>query len=309
MATRNQTRSFLELRQNFRARSPQKRAQGNGGSHMLLDGSEDVHIKIGNALPPEWVDVVESIQRDFNLIRENLRQLDRLHTSLKVSFDDDTGKQEREIDILTQEITRLLRKSEQGLKRIATIGNERGSALPPAERTVRLNVMRNIGQQLQALSKTFRRSQKDFLTKLRRNEEAGSEFFEEEAPQHEDGQEGMSEHEMMQLDEFKQSASERHQEIIRIAQSINDLATLFRELSVLVIEQGTILDRIDYNIEQTLVKVQHGTAELVIADKYSKKNRTMKCILFLSLLCIVLLIILIAKHSGGGGGDEAEGGT
>ena len=57
-------------------------------------------------------------------------------------------------------------------------------------------------------------------------------------------------------------------EIIKIAQSINDLATIFRELSVLVIEQGTILDRIDYNIEQTMVKVQDGRQQLEKAENY-----------------------------------------
>jgi hypothetical protein len=48
---------------------------------------------------------------------------------------------------------------------------------------------------------------------------------------------------------------ERDAEIIKIAQSITELSVLFRELSVLVIEQGTVLDRIDYNVEHTLLKV------------------------------------------------------
>jgi len=30
------------------------------------------------------------------------------------------------------------------------------------------------------------------------------------------------------------------------------LATLFKEMQTLVIEQGTIVDRIDYNVEQAL---------------------------------------------------------
>jgi len=86
-------------------------------------------------------------------------------------------------------------------------------------------------------------------------------------------------------------------EIIHVAQSINDLAVIFKELSVLVIEQGTILDRIDYNIEQTLVKVRQGTEELVIADQYSQKARTVKCMICLFFLCVVLALILVMKKT------------
>jgi len=86
-------------------------------------------------------------------------------------------------------------------------------------------------------------------------------------------------------------------EILHIAQSINDLAAIFRELNVLVIEQGTILDRIDYSIEQTLVKVKEGAKDIKKADDYSKKARTIKCIIALIFLIIILIAILVWKNS------------
>ena len=45
-------------------------------------------------------------------------------------------------------------------------------------------------------------------------------------------------------------AKYKDEEISHLVKSINDLASIFKDLSVLVVEQGTILDRIDHNIEQ-----------------------------------------------------------
>lgn len=80
-------------------------------------------------------------------------------------------------------------------------------------------------------------------------EQVGNEFFFDEPESknplslEEAAERGMTANELAQLQDYQQTADERHQEIIKIAQSINDLATLFRELSVLVIEQVRYADR------------------------------------------------------------------
>jgi len=46
------------------------------------------------------------------------------------------------------------------------------------------------------------------------------------------------------------------------------LADLFKDLSVLVIDQGSLLDSIEYNIEQTAVQMHDAVKELDVATTY-----------------------------------------
>ena len=50
--------------------------------------------------------------------------------------------------------------------------------------------------------------------------------------------------------------------------SIAELAELFKDLSVLVIDQGTLLDSIEYNVEQTAVYMNDAVQDLKVATRY-----------------------------------------
>jgi syntaxin 16 len=60
----------------------------------------------------------------------------------------------------------------------------------------------------------------------------------------------------------------RDRELTDIAKSISSLAELFKDLSVLVIDQGTLLDSVEYNIEQTAAHVQEAVRELKVAMRW-----------------------------------------
>lgn len=65
---------------------------------------------------------------------------------------------------------------------------------------------------------------------------------------------------------------QREREINQIAKSIHQLAEIFRDLQTLVIDQGTMLDRIDYNIEQSAIQLKEATVQLDKVCKCSKMH-------------------------------------
>lgn len=94
-------------------------------------------------------------------------------------------------------------------------------------------------------------------------------------------------------EENTKMAEHREKEVIKIVQSIADLHDIFKDLAQMVQEQGTVLDRIDYNVEQTQTKVTEGYKQLQRAEMYQRKNRKMYCILILASVTLFMMILLI----------------
>ena len=72
------------------------------------------------------------------------------------------------------------------------------------------------------------------------------------------------------MDMVQEEQVEQDEDVNRIVKSINELSSLFKQLNSLVIEQGTVIDRIDYNLEQAEVFVGKGKKELVKVSKNIK---------------------------------------
>jgi len=63
-----------------------------------------------------------------------------------------------------------------------------------------------------------------------------------------------------------------------------------------VIEQGTMLDRIDFNIEQTQHHVEVGFENLKAADKMQKGYRNKLCMLLLCIGILLMVIVVLVKY-------------
>lgn len=63
--------------------------------------------------------------------------------------------------------------------------------------------------------------------------------------------------------------AQREREINDIAKGIIELSDIFRELQTMIIDQGTMLDRIDYNVERMTTDVKQADTELKVVRVYS----------------------------------------
>ncbi|KAK7846758.1 syntaxin-43 [Quercus suber] len=128
---------------------------------------------------------------------------------------------------------------------------------------VRKNVQRSLATDLQNLSVDLRRKQSTYLKRLQQQKE-GPDGVDLEMNLNgnksrlEDDEfrdVGFNEQQTVKIKKVQQ---EREREINQVVQSVNELAQIMKDLSVLVIDQGTIVDRIDYNIQNVAVSVDEG---------------------------------------------------
>ncbi|CAL9131256.1 unnamed protein product [Musa acuminata var. zebrina] len=246
-------------------------------------------------LPPAWVDVSEEIAANMQCARTKMSELVKAHAkSLMPSFGD--GKEDQHvIELLTHEITDLLKRSEKRLQKLS-------SGDPTEDSNVRKNVQRSLATDLQNLSMEFRKKQSFYLKRLRQQQE---------------GQDGVDlemnrngiRHEMeddfhnvgfdeVQLSTLKRSEAftrEREREIVQVVESVNELAQIMKDLSVLVIDQGTIVDRIDYNVQNVASSVEEGRKQLEKAERTQRKGGMVMCATVLVILCFIMLVLLVLK--------------
>lgn len=278
-------------------------------SGLLEDASQDSNTGWAAArmqLPPAWVDLVDRVDTLTAQIEAKMKELEALHRKrLLVGFDDSEAARERDIDFMTQEITGMLREAESALKQLGGGGADGGGG---TEKLVTRNVQKSMAKRIQALSIEFRASQKHYMAQLKAQKSGAAPLFDflatghdtletERRAREENGMEGgFTPEQLAVLEEQEVTTAERDREIQHIARSIEELSQIFRELAVLVIDQGTVLDRIDFNMEQVVEHTKEGVHQLVRAEENQKSAKATRCIVCLLCSIFVMVLTLIIKH-------------
>ena len=85
---------------------------------------------------------------------------------------------------------------------------------------------------------------------------------------------------------------ERDNEIGNIVKGVNTLHEMFKDMNILVNEQGTILDRIDYNIDIGFDNVVKAKKKINSANE-SRKGSCFRNVILVLMLCIFVESMMI----------------
>lgn len=288
------------------------------GDELSYPPRSSTSTSYSTQLPPKWVDISDEVDAILASIKPKMAHLDRLHAKhILPGFTDRSGE-EREIERETTEITKQFRKCSKLISGMAqhTQSLSRSGRASAHEIAMASNVQTALATKVQDASGTFRRKQSNYMQRLRGHEERHQSGYmpDSETAMREDmelsrqhlersqSQQNQMQSQLLIDEEQAQAPSQsqidivrRDREIDQIAKSITELAELFQDLSALVIDQGTMLDRIDFNIEHIGQDMAESVKELNQATTYQRRTSRGQCILFLILLILLTLAIIIVK--------------
>jgi syntaxin 16 len=232
-------------------------------------------------LPPRWIDVQDEVTELLEDIVKKSQQLDKLHQKhVLPGFDDEEVKRQEELTIerMTQEITRGFHDCQRAIQRIEAMVRDakHTNSVSKGEEAMARNIQISLAGRVQDVSASFRKKQSAYLKKLRQLGGMASPLDRSFTPQNPYNDPSMVESESdktFSQSTLQQSAqrrinsndnviAQREREINDIAKGIIELADIFKELQTMVIDQGTMLDRIDYNIDRMAVDVKAAEKEL-----------------------------------------------
>ncbi|EGC37577.1 hypothetical protein DICPUDRAFT_149802 [Dictyostelium purpureum] len=302
MATRDRTPAFNLLKSEFKNRRPSKsynQSESDDDSNNVplvalkgtsSGGNAQPQLKELNVLPP-WMQKINDIDLNLKKISELIDKLKGYHDKnlLPDMSMEDQSDLERSIEITTTEITRLFHKTHDYIKNLG-----KGANLSPEDQKMKKNIQNSKSAKLQSLSLTFRQKQRIFLTALQKRSNAFSEWGIDFNDEEEGGVVDLdfSDELKQVVDHMELEITQRDQDIRKIVASINDLSQLFQDISILVVQQGTLLDRIDHNLETAYEDVKQGTVEIEETNQLHKEYRTRLCILMILVALVVAMVFL-----------------
>jgi hypothetical protein len=225
-------------------------------------------------VPPEWFSWHLIGEKELNDLESMIQKMQKINEkelkdhALRFSIDESD-----EVSVKDDSIMHKIKEIKHWILRIQD-HQEKG----PNAKLFKQNAVKRLSGRLTESMRKFEKDEKRHSQHLASCHEK-EDFIEED----------------MMVQEEIHLVDDRETDIRKIEQNVNDLHTLMRDFSVLVDAQGTIIDRIDYNVENVKENVFQGLKELHKAEHYQGQSNYKLCMILLCVLITMMASLVFFK--------------
>ena len=199
---------------------------------------------------------------------------------------------ETESKLITQNIQMISTKMTQQLKKCKYLTKELKTLLANSDLddNIKINMYQNLLNRLAETSRALQINEEIQLQKYHEFNGVEDSFFN---INNFDSIETTQTQKFNSIDAKKIDVNkDRNKEIDQIVKTVNDLKEIFQEVADMIIFQGTILDRIDYNIYESRHNIRRGNREMEETHERLKSG-CLRRINQILIICIFIMSILI----------------
>lgn len=239
---------------------------------------------------PDSKELFTSLSMNKEKIKNSKKDLEKLRKAqakrLMTRFNEkEIIELDKEIKELSKKILKEVREIEEDVKNVGGISsNETNKEIKNNMRIYLINEVKSYIKEVQSNQDEYMSKFRVLVGDLNENsygntiKNQGTQYFE------------------MKNKEVDESLIKRGEEIDLLVKNISDLNSIMKDFQSLVFEQGTILDRIDINIESALENTVKGHEDLIIADENLKSNCFRNASFALIILIFIEVVLIIFKY-------------
>ncbi|XP_053477418.1 syntaxin-3 [Ictalurus furcatus] len=260
---------------------------------------EDVDIQVENKeFMDEFFVQIDEIRTSIDKIDENVTEIKRLY-SVILSAPTSDQKTQDDLEAITNEIKKLANNVRNKLKSIERSLESNAEERVSADTRIKKSQHAVLARKFVEVMTKYNEAQVEFREKSkgriqRQLEITGKTTTDEELEEMLDGgNAAVFTAGLMDSAISKQALSEieaRHKDIMRLESSIKELHDMFVDIAMLVENQGSIIDRIESNMDQSVGFVERAVADTKKAAKFQQEARRKQ--MMITLCCIILAVII-----------------
>ena len=203
------------------------------------------------------------------------------------NFDEEQNNQlNKNISKIVYEITQKLQEGEQYLRNFSKDSMENTT-----HNIIKKNMKQTILKKLTEFAKKFKLNQEIYLKKYKDFSGEDDPTYQINSSSQDNNNANNTFDNFLMTTDFRKKDSQLN----ILLNNVNDLAQIFKDMQNLVTEQGSILDRIDYNIDIASTNVTSGKKSIVKANQYHKNNCFRNLIVVLLVCIFIEALLLIFK--------------